>query len=36
MQLSVGTLFAAAVGPGLLLAAVYITFLLLLGWWKPT
>jgi TRAP-type mannitol/chloroaromatic compound transport system permease large subunit len=36
MQLSVGTLFAAAVGPGLLLAAVYIIFLLLLGWWKPT
>jgi tripartite ATP-independent transporter DctM subunit len=35
MQLSVGTLFAAAVGPGLLLAAVYILFLLLLGWWKP-
>ena len=35
MQLSVGTLFAAAVGPGLLLAAVYIVFLLLLGWWKP-
>lgn len=35
MQLSVGTLFAAAVGPGLLLAAVYVVFLLLLGWWKP-
>lgn len=35
MQLSVGTLFAAAVGPGLLLAAVYIAFLLLLGWLKP-
>lgn len=35
MQLSVGTLFAAAVGPGLLLAGVYIVFLLLLGWWKP-
>ncbi|MBC7938353.1 MAG: TRAP transporter large permease subunit [Chitinophagaceae bacterium] len=35
MQLSVGTLFAAAVGPGLLLATVYIVFLLLLGWWKP-
>ena len=35
MQLSVGTLFAAAVGPGLLLASVYIVFLLLLGWWKP-
>jgi len=35
MQLSVGTLFAAAVGPGLLLAAIYIVFLLLLGWLKP-
>lgn len=35
MQLSVGTLFAAAVGPGLLLAGVYIVFLLLLGIWKP-
>jgi tripartite ATP-independent transporter DctM subunit len=35
MQLSVGTLFAAAVGPGLLLAGVYIVFLLLLGWAKP-
>jgi tripartite ATP-independent transporter DctM subunit len=35
MQLSVGTLFAAAVGPGLLLAAVYIVFLLILGWCKP-
>jgi tripartite ATP-independent transporter DctM subunit len=35
MQQSVGTLFAAAVGPGLLLAAVYIIFLLLLGWAKP-
>ncbi|WP_088279772.1 TRAP transporter large permease subunit [Ideonella sp. A 288] len=35
MQLSVGTLFAAAVGPGMLLATVYIVFLLLLGWWKP-
>jgi tripartite ATP-independent transporter DctM subunit len=35
MQLSVGTLFAAAVGPGLLLAAVYIVFLLVLGWLKP-
>ncbi len=35
MQLSVGTLFAAAVGPGLMLATVYIVFLLLLGWWKP-
>ena len=35
MQLSVGTLFAAAVGPGLLLAGLYIVFLLLLGWLKP-
>ncbi len=35
MQLSVGTLFAAAVGPGLLLAAVYIVFLLVLGMLKP-
>ncbi len=35
MQLSVGTLFAAAVGPGLLLSAVYIIFLLVLGWLKP-
>ena len=35
MQLSVGTLFAAAVGPGLLLASVYIVFMLVLGWLKP-
>ncbi len=35
MQQSVGTLFAAAVGPGLLLATVYIVFLLILGWLKP-
>ncbi|MEI7445049.1 MAG: TRAP transporter large permease subunit [Burkholderiales bacterium] len=35
MQLSVGTLFAAAVVPGLLLAAVYIVYLLILGWLKP-
>ena len=35
MQLSVGTLFAAAVGPGMLLAAVYIIFLLVLGIFKP-
>ncbi len=35
MQLSVGTLFAAAVGPGMLLAAVYIVFLLVLGMLKP-
>ncbi len=35
MQLSVGTLFAAAVGPGLLLACVYILFLLVLGMFRP-
>lgn len=35
MQLSVGTLFAAAVGPGMLLAGVYIVFLLVLGMVKP-
>ncbi len=35
MQQSVGTLFAAAVGPGLLLAAIYIIFILVLGWLKP-
>ncbi len=35
MQLSVGTLFAAAVGPGLLLAAVYIAWLLIMGWLRP-
>ena len=35
MQLSVGTLFAAAVGPGMLLAGVYIIFLLVLGMLKP-
>ena len=35
MQLSVGTLFAAAVGPGMLLAAVYIVYLLVLGMLKP-
>ena len=35
MQLSVGTLFAAAVGPGLLLAGVYIVLLLVLGILKP-
>ena len=34
-QQSVGTLFAAAVGPGLLLAAVYIGFILILGLLKP-
>jgi tripartite ATP-independent transporter DctM subunit len=35
MQLSVGTLFAAAVGPGMLLVLVYIVFILILGWIKP-
>jgi tripartite ATP-independent transporter DctM subunit len=35
MQLSVGTLFAAAVGPGLLLAGVYIAYLLIRGWMSP-
>ncbi len=35
MQLSVGTLFAAAVGPGMLLAAVYILYLLIRGWISP-
>jgi tripartite ATP-independent transporter DctM subunit len=31
MQLSVGTLFAAAVGPGLLLAILYIGYILVMG-----
>ena len=35
MQLSVGTLFAAAVVPGLLLAAIYCTYIVILGWVKP-
>jgi tripartite ATP-independent transporter DctM subunit len=35
MQLSVGTLFAAAVGPGMLLAVVYIVYLLMMGWLRP-
>ena len=35
MQLSVGTLFAAAVGPGMLLAGVYIVYLLVMGMLKP-
>jgi tripartite ATP-independent transporter DctM subunit len=35
MQLSVGTLFAAAVGPGMLLAGVYIVYLLIRGWMSP-
>jgi tripartite ATP-independent transporter DctM subunit len=36
MQLSVGTLFAAAVGPGVLLALVYIVYLLFMGLLKPS
>jgi tripartite ATP-independent transporter DctM subunit len=35
MQLSVGTLFAAAVGPGMLLAATYIIYLLVRGMINP-
>ncbi len=35
MQLSVGTLFAAAVGPGVLLAVVYIVYILVMGWLRP-
>jgi len=35
MQQSVGTLFAAAVGPGLLLAGIYIVYLLIMGWLRP-
>lgn len=35
MQLSVGTLFAAAVGPGMLLAAIYILYILFMGWLRP-
>jgi len=35
MQLSVGTLFAAAVGPGMMLAALYIIYLLVRGWLDP-
>jgi tripartite ATP-independent transporter DctM subunit len=34
-QQSVGTLFSAAVGPGLLLAGIYLAFILILGWLKP-
>jgi len=34
-QQSVGTLFAAAVGPGFLLASIYIVFILVLGWIRP-
>ena len=35
MNLSVGTLFAAAMVPGLLLAAIYIVYVLILGVLKP-
>jgi tripartite ATP-independent transporter DctM subunit len=35
LQLSVGTLFAAAVMPGLLLAALYCAYIVLLGWLRP-
>ncbi len=35
LQLSVGTLFAAAVMPGLLLAALYCTYIVILGMLKP-
>ena len=35
LQLSVGTLFAAAVGPGMLLAAIYCTYIVILGMVKP-
>ena len=35
LQLSVGTLFAAAVMPGLLLAALYCTYIVILGLVRP-
>jgi tripartite ATP-independent transporter DctM subunit len=35
LQLSVGTLFAAAVMPGLMLAALYCTYIVVLGMVKP-
>lgn len=35
MQLSVGTLFAAAVMPGLMLAALYCTYIVILGMVRP-
>lgn len=35
LQLSVGTLFAAAVMPGMLLAALYCTYIVILGMVKP-
>ena len=35
LQLSVGTLFAAAVGPGMLLAAIYCVYIVIVGMVKP-
>ena len=35
LQLSVGTLFAAAVVPGMLLAAIYCTYIIIIGMVKP-
>jgi tripartite ATP-independent transporter DctM subunit len=35
LQLSVGTLFAAAVMPGLMLAALYCLYIVVLGWLRP-
>ncbi len=35
MQLSVGTLFAAAVMPGLMLAALYCAWIIVYGWLRP-
>jgi tripartite ATP-independent transporter DctM subunit len=35
LQLSVGTLFAAAVMPGMLLAAIYCTYIVIIGMVKP-
>jgi len=35
LQLSVGTLFAAAVVPGFMLAGIYCIYILILGWVKP-
>ncbi len=36
LGVSVGQLFAAALGPGLLLVAAYILYILLYGWWRPS
>ncbi len=35
LQLSVGTLFAAAVVPGFMLAGIYCVYIFILGWLKP-